>query len=272
MKFFTILICLNLCLLCFNSAATPELDEIINSDETAEEKGLLIAQAVKASDVGWGDMQSDLVMILKNSKGSESKRELRSKVLEVEGDGDKGLSIFDTPADIKGTALLTFSHVLEPDDQWIYLPALKRVKRINSRNKSGPFMGSEFAYEDMSSFEVEKYDYKFINKEAYDGKECYVIENYPKDEYSGYSKRVLWVDADKLVVQKIDFYDKKDNLLKTLTAHEYQLYLEKYWRPSELKMQNHITGKSTDLFWSNYEFNVGLTDQDFNTNTLKRFK
>ncbi|MCK5812618.1 MAG: outer membrane lipoprotein-sorting protein, partial [Cocleimonas sp.] len=110
--------------------------------ETPQEKGLRIATEADNSDLGFGDTTADMMMTLKNRAGQTSTRKISSKVLEVKGDGDKSLSLFDTPADVKGTSMLTFSHGLNPDDQWLYLPALKRVKRINSRNKSGPFMGS----------------------------------------------------------------------------------------------------------------------------------
>ena len=129
--------------------------------ETPEEKGFAIAVAADKRDTGFVTQTADLVMTLRNRQGQESTRYIRTRTLEVEGDGDKALSIFDRPADIKHTAVLTFSHGLEPDDQWLYLPALKRVKRINSRNKSGPFVGSEFAFEDLGSQEVEKYSYKY---------------------------------------------------------------------------------------------------------------
>ncbi|HCM05717.1 MAG TPA: outer membrane lipoprotein-sorting protein, partial [Oceanospirillales bacterium] len=124
---------------------------------SAEQQGLAIAKERKARDLGWGDSTSSVIMTLRNAQGEESIREMRMKSLEVANDGDKGLTIFDTPKDVKGTAFLNFSHIEKSDDQWLYLPALKRVKRISSRNKSGPFMGSEFAYEDLSSFEIEKY-------------------------------------------------------------------------------------------------------------------
>jgi hypothetical protein len=109
--------------------------------QSPEEKGLEIAMAAKAYDRGFTDFTANMVMTLKNKSGQTSKRLIRIRSLEVEGDGDKSLSIFDEPADVKGTKMLTYSHGLEADDQWLYLPALKKVKRISSRNKSGPFMG-----------------------------------------------------------------------------------------------------------------------------------
>ncbi len=130
--------------------------------ETAEQQGLAIAREADLRDSGYVAYTNDVKMILRNKHGRESIREIRSKTLEVENDGDKSLTVFDRPRDVKGTALLSFTHKEGPDDQWLYLPALKRVKRIASDNKSGPFMGSEFAYEDITSQEVEKYTYKFI--------------------------------------------------------------------------------------------------------------
>ena len=125
--------------------------------QTPEEKGLEIAVEADRRDTGFHDSTATMAMLLKNRRGDESTRDIRVRTLEQKNDGDKSLTIFDRPADVKGTAFLSFTHKSGPDDQWLYLPALKRVKRISSRNKSGPFMGSEFAYEDLSSQEVEKY-------------------------------------------------------------------------------------------------------------------
>ena len=238
--------------------------------ETAEEKGMAIAVESKQRDLGWGDMKAEMLMVLRNSQGQESVREIRLKSLEQENDGDKSLSIFDKPLDVKGTAFLSFSHPVGADDQWLYLPALKRVKRIASRNKSGPFMGSEFAYEDLTSFEVEKYTYKYINDEACGDENCFVVEQYPVDKFSGYTRRLVWIDQSEYRVQKVEFYDRKNALLKTLTNHDYKQYLGKHWRADMMKMVNHQTNKSTDLKWNNYEFNTGLSSKDFNKNTLKR--
>ena len=212
-------------------------------------------------------------MTLRNKHGKESKRAIRSKTLEVTGDGDKSLSIFDTPRDVKGTAFLSFSHKVGDDEQWLYLPALKRVKRINSRNKSGSFMGSEFAYEDIASQEVEKYTYKHLGEEEYNGQLCFVGESYPVDKKnSGYTKRVTWLDKAEYRVQKVEYYDRKKSLLKTLTSIGYQQYLGKYWRADQMEMINHQTGKSTSLLWSNYSFQTGLTDKDFTSTSLKRIR
>lgn len=238
--------------------------------QTPEEKGLTIAKAIKARDLGWGDSQAELTMILRDRKGREVVRQMRSKSLEVDGDGDKGLTIFDTPLDVKGTSFLSFSHIEGNDDQWLFLPALKRVKRIASRNKSGPFLGSEFAFEDLSSFEVEKNTYKYLRDEDLNGLNCYVVEMDPVDPYSGYTRVQAWVDQDHYRVHKIDFYDRRDTLLKTLTVEGYQLYKEKYWRADRQMMVNHKNGKSTEIEIKNLRFDTGLTSADFNENKLAR--
>ncbi len=237
---------------------------------SAEARGLAIAQEADRRDTGWIDQTAEMKMILRNRQGEESTRELRTKTLEVEGDGDKGLTIFDHPRDVKGTAFLSYSHATRPDDQWLYLPALKRVKRIASKNKSGPFMGSEFAYEDLSSQEVAKYSYRFLREEVLDGRPAFVVERYPQYEHSGYTRQVVWIDQEMYQPLKIEFYDRKDSLLKTLTISGYRQYLGRYWRPDRMDMVNHQTGKSTTLLWSNYRFRTGLTDRDFDRNALKR--
>ncbi len=240
--------------------------------QTPEEKGLAIAKEMDRRDTGWGDQQADLEMILRNRQGKESRRIIRTRTLEVQGDGDKGLTIFDTPNDVKGTAFLSFTHATRPDDQWLYLPALKRVKRIASSNKSGPFMGSEFAYEDLTSQEVAKYTYKWLRDEKLDGRDTFVIERYPAYKYSGYTRQVVWVDKTIYQPLKVEFYDRKNAMLKTLTFHDYKQYLNKYWRADRMEMVNHQTGKSTTLIWKNYRFKTGLTDRDFDRNSLKRVR
>ena len=235
-----------------------------------EQKGLDISMEAKKRDLGWQDSTADMVMLLRNKQGQESIREIKIKSLEVHGDGDKSLTIFNKPRDVKGTAFLSFSHPVAADEQWLFLPALKRVKRISSRNKSGPFMGSEFAFEDLSSFEVEKYSYKYLGVEQLNGVTNFKVEQYPVDENSGYTRRIVWLDTLEYRINKIDFYDRKDSLLKTLTFSGYKQYLAKHWRADIQEMINHQNGKSTELKWTNYDFKTGLNDSDFNRNSLKR--
>lgn len=256
---------MRLCLIVLLTLLQPELFA-----ETPEEKGLAIAIEADKRDTGWVDQTANLYMILKNKQGQESRRSLVINTLEVQGDGDKSLTIFNSPADVKGTAFLSYTHALKPDDQWLFLPALKRVKRISSANKSGPFVGSEFAYEDISSQEVEKYSYKWLRDEQLDGRDSFVIERYPRYENSGYTRMIVWMDKEMYQPLKLDFYDRKDSLFKTLHFRGYQQYSGQFWRPDVMDMSNHLNGKSTSLEWNNYKFGNGFTDRDFDRNTLKR--
>ncbi|UTW49294.1 outer membrane lipoprotein-sorting protein [Bacterioplanoides sp. SCSIO 12839] len=250
--------------------STSWLQALELEGKSPQEQGYAVAAERKQRDSGWQDSQSSVIMTLRNAQGEESVREMRMKSLEVQNDGDKGLTIFDQPRDVKGTAFLSFSHVNKADDQWLYLPALKRVKRIASRNKSGPFMGSEFSYEDLSSFELEKYQFTLLGEESVNGLDCYKVEQIPTDKYSGYTRQIVWLDKTEFRAQKVEFYDRKKSLLKTLTFADYQQYLDQYWRPLTMLMVNHQTKKSTDLKTLSLEFKTGLKDSDFNKATLKR--
>lgn len=238
--------------------------------DEAEDKGLQIAQEIERRDTGWGDQSARVEMLLRNRQGQESRRELRIRALEITGDGDQSLTVFDSPRDIAGTAFLSYTHALKPDDQWLFLPALKRVKRIASANKSGPFVGSEFAYEDLSSNEVQKYRYRWLRDEVLDGRDTHVLEELPAYQHSGYTRRMVWIDRERMQPLKVEFYDRKDALLKTLTFTEYAQYLDRYWRAGRMSMVNHQTGKGTDLTWHDYAFRTGLSARDFDQNALRR--
>jgi hypothetical protein len=237
---------------------------------TAGERGLEIAREADRRDSGWGDQSADLRMVLRNRHGEESTREIRSLLLEGQGDGDKLLVVFDRPRDVQGTAFLTYTHPTGPDDQWLFLPALERVKRIASNNKSGPFMGSEFAYEDLASQEVEKYTHRYLRDERIDGRPAFVVERLPLDASSGYARQAVWYDQLEYRPERIEYYDRKNELLKTLTFRSYRRHLDRFWRADEMFMENHQTGKSTTLYWTRYQFRTGLSDRDFDQSSLKR--
>lgn len=240
----------------------------VSAGATPEERGLEIALEMDKRDAGFADQSSAIQMILRNRQGEESRRMVRARALEVEGDGDKTLVLFDNPPDVEGTAFLSYTHSTRPDDQWLYLPALKRIKRINSVNKSGPFVGSEFAYEDLTSQEVDRYTYKYVRDEPHEDRPSLVVERYPAYEYSGYTRQVVWVDREIYRPVKIEYYDRKNALLKTLTYHDYRPYFERFWRPDRMEMVNNQTGKSTTLLWKDYGFRQGLTDRDFDQTRL----
>ena len=244
------------------------------ADDVSKNKGHEIAARSDRSDTGFESSEVEAVMTLTNKAGRTSTRELSFKTLERESEdvGDKGLTIFATPRDVKGTALLSHAKILAPDDQWLYLPALKRVKRISSANKSGPFVGSEFAFEDFTSTELNKYSYDYKGEDTLDGMKVDIIERFPLYKNSGYTRQISYIDQDVFQVRKIDFYDRKNSLLKTLTLSDHREYEGGVWRAHTLTMINHITGKSTTLAYGDYKFKTGLADKDFTKGILKRIR
>ena len=237
------------------------------SAQTAEERGLQIAKAAEEADLGFKSSSVELKMILKNKNGQTSERSMTTRTLELTEDGDKSLIAFNSPKDVRGTATLTFTHKVGADDQWLYLPSIKRVKRISSNNKSGPFVGSEFAYEDLSSQEVEKYTYKFLEQKG----SLLLVEQDPVDPKSGYTRRIVTYNKDKgYRIEKVEFYDRKNALLKTLTYSDYKLYKNKFWRAGTFNMVNHQSNKETLLKFSEYNFGIDLSDDDFSQVALQR--
>lgn len=242
--------------------------------ETPEERGSAVAARSDRSDRGFGDSAVTLEMVLRNEAGREARRSLTIRTLEVQDEarGDLSLVVFDSPPDVAGTALLSHSRILEGDDQWLYLPALKRVKRISSVNKSGPFVGSELAFEDLTALELGKFDYRHLGEEPCGERLCDVVERVPRYEHSGYSRQKAWIDREVFQVRKVEYYDRKDTLLKTLTLDDYRRYDEGWWRAHRLSMVNHVTGKSTELRYGDYAFGLGLDETDFSPGALQRLR
>ena len=265
----------------FAAIATPaalaqdiDLPDWVDSD--SERQGYEIAMRSDNSDNGFGDSRVEARMVLRNAAGQETSRELSFQTLERADNtvGDKSVVVFHTPADVEGTALLSHARILEPDDQWLYLPALARVRRISSANKSGPFVGSEFAFEDFTAVELNKYEHNYVSSGDVEiGGETMtvdVVERFPRYENSGYSRQVSYIDQDIYQIRRIEFFDRRGDLLKTLDLTDYREYGDGIWRAHALTMTNHQTGKSTELVYSDYEFGVGLSDNDFVRGVLER--
>jgi outer membrane lipoprotein-sorting protein len=248
--------------------------QAIDSSVPPAERGRAIAREVERREQGFGDTVTELTMTLTNAEGRERTRRLTWRTLEVNepDEGDKSLTVFHEPRDIGGTAFLSHTHIDRDDDQWLYLPALKRVKRIPSTNKSSAFVGSEFSYEDLLSDEVEKFTYRWLKDEGCGEWQCHVVERRPRYENSGYTKQVIWIDQREFRAVRIEYYDKKERLQKTLEFEDYRHYLERHWRAHIMRMVNHQTKKTTTLSFSTFEFQTGLTARDFDPSVLRRLR
>jgi outer membrane lipoprotein-sorting protein len=133
-------------------------------------------------------------------------------------------------------------------------------------------MGSEFAFEDMTSFEIEKFSFNFVEEQTFEDRETWVVEQTPIDEYSGYTKQKVWIDKEYHYVVQVEFYDRKNDLLKTLNVSEYKRYNDKFWRAHRSEMYNQQTSKSTVLIINDIRFDTGLKESDFNSNKLRNVR
>jgi hypothetical protein len=237
--------------------------------ESAAEKGLAIVREAERRSQGWVDSVADARMILRDRQGNASVRRMELRSLEAGPgtDGGRTLLFFRSPPDVDGTALLTHSHATRDDDQWLYLPEIKRVKRISGSGKSGSFMGSEFSYEDLASQEVDKFKHKLLGEEDLGGRKTWKIERTPVDPRSGYSKQTLWIDQQYMQGVKIDFYDRKGELLKTLTLEGMKPY-GKWFRADKLVMVNRQTKKESHLTFANRKLGTELKAKDFESDGL----
>lgn len=253
------------------SAMAQTADEL-NSDDP-KIRGYAIAERSDKTDAGFGASSVDLTMTLADPRGRETVRELQidTREKEGEGSGDWSVTRFFSPPDVEGTALLSQARILDSDDQWLYLPALRRVKRISSSNKSGPFVGSEFAFEDLTASELGKYEYIYLGTETLeDGTEVDKLQCNPAYERSGYTKLHCYFDTTTYQARRLEFFDRGGNLLKTLDLLDYRQYPDGYYRSHRQVMQNHLTGKSTTLTFGDFNFDVDLDKRDFEPSALDR--
>jgi outer membrane lipoprotein-sorting protein len=208
-----------------------------------------------------------MTLTLINAQGQESVRKLSFQGVEEADRREKTVIHFEFPPDVKGTALLTHERGAEDDDQWLYLPAIKRTKRIASSNKSGSFMGSEFAYEDMVVRQLDKYSFRYLGDETVDGKDCYVIEQTPKNASSGYSKMIRWRMKDSLQELRTDYYDRKGELLKQRAMSGHHL-VDGFWRAARISVKNVQTSKASTLSFDDVKLKVDLPAHRF---TVQQF-
>jgi outer membrane lipoprotein-sorting protein len=224
-----------------------------------------------ADDRYTGDTaQYKLSMTLSSGRGAPRVREV-SYYFKDYGDTDKILMVFQSPRDVAGTGYLSFSYDDEArdDDMWLYLPAMRRVKRITGSGKNDDFMGTDFSYEDMGSRSLAKDTFNFQGEEAIDGEACRVVEALPKDKSDPYGRRVVWVRKDSHVIAAADYYDRQGKLLKTLRVSGIQK-IDNIWTALKMEMTNVQDKHSTVIEISEIKFNLPLADNLFAVTELER--
>ncbi|MEA1987480.1 MAG: outer membrane lipoprotein-sorting protein [Candidatus Marinimicrobia bacterium] len=231
--------------------------------------GLQIIQKVYNRSTG-NDQTADLTMSLINSRGDERIREIK-QFLKDTNDMEKKIMFFTTPADVYNTSFMNWSYDEDgkDDDQWIYLPALKRVKRISSDSKSDYFMGSDFTYDDLGDRQPTADTHKLLREEEIDGEMCFVVESIPREEEYMYSKTIAWIVKDKWIGMKKEFYDEDDDHLKTLSVKKYKK-IDGFWIILQSEMHNIQKEHKTIMKLENVKINTGISDNKFTERMLKR--
>ena len=215
------------------------------------------------------DMTADLEMILTNSRGSTRERSITQYSIDT-GDVDKKLMFFLAPADVKDTSFMSWSYDdARDDDQWIYLPALRRVKRISSDSKNDRFMGSDFTYDDLGERHPEEDRHTILREESYQGEPSYVIESVPVGDDDAFSKTVVWIAKDKWIGLKREYYNDKGEAYKVLNIDEFKK-IDGYWVITDMLMEDLDRDHSTRLKMDNVKFDTGLTDSFFSERQMKR--
>jgi len=237
----------------------------------AQEKltGLQVMEKVYNRPTG-EDMEANLTMILINANGDQRVREIKQFSRDF-GKVEKKIMFFIKPADVRNTSFMNWSYddPNKDDDQWIYLPALKKVKRISSDSKSDYFMGSDFTYDDLGDRHPDQDDHKLLREETVDGEACYVVESIPKDEDYMYSRTVTWIIKDKWIGLKKEFYDEDEELLKTLSVKKYEK-IKDFWTILHSEMHNVQKDHTTKMQLENMVIDGGVPDNKFTERMMRR--
>lgn len=251
---------------------------VFAEEPVSNEAGIELAKAVYDRPNG-DDFSALLVMQLQSKDGNPRQRELYSYGKEKGGGERWSLMRFIKPDDVRGTGLLTQDHPGDESDQWLYLPALKKVRRISSSRKGGRFVGSDFFYEDLMDREVEM-DHHFLKGKGSVGKvPCDLLVSVPKDpDNSVYSKRVSCIYSKILVPLSVELFEKgRDKPSKKMTARKIKK-IQGVWTILESTMYDLKTGHKTQLITQKIKYDQGLPDQLFTRRDLtdasfeKRFR
>jgi len=232
----------------------------------AEITGKQIMEDVYNNPTG-DDMQGELTMTLTNKQGESRVRTLK-QYIKYGDEMDKKIMFFMAPADVRGTSFMNWSYADgRDDDQWIYLPALKRTKRISSDGKSDYFMGSDFTYDDLGDRHPNEDTHTLLREETLDEKACWVVESIPKEEDYMYSKTITWVMKDNYLGLRREFYDEDGVLLKILTIHKFD-NIDGFWTILETEMKNVQKDHKTNMAFNNVQINQGIPDSRFTERSM----
>ena len=241
--------------------------EILLADEASEAKGLEVAKIIEEAGKKYDSDSSDMEMILIDAHGSKVSRSLKGETLEGSDSDGKSLLEFISPADVKGTKLLTHSHKTKDDEQWLFLPSLKRKKRISGGARSGSFMGSEFSFEDLSNGSVEKFNFDLLSE----SESQWVLKRVSKKR-SGYSKQVMKISKKYSNPVEVEYYNRRGDLLKVAEFSEWKKFTvgkKEFFKAMKIHMKNKLTNKQSIFSWSNRSLGGKIKSSKFSPARLR---
>lgn len=229
--------------------------------------GREVAERMDSRDMG-ETTHAMVEMRLVNARG-----ETRTRAIEQYGrdtpEGMRNVIVFHRPASVEGTRFLTVENRGRDNDQWIYLPALGRVRRITGGESSDSFMGTDFTYDDIAGRDIDDYEYELLREERLGNRDTYVVESVPLPGTSSqYSRIVQYVDRESWIPVKIELYDRRGELLKVNRVHRMER-VQGYWTIIENTMENVQTGHRTELQVRNFRYNREIPEGVFTVNFLE---
>jgi hypothetical protein len=214
---------------------------------------------------------SELTMKLVNKRNRVRERRIKSYSMDI-GKDTKKIMFFNYPGDVKGTGFLTWDYdeIGKDDDKWLYLPAMKKTRRISgSSAKTDYFMGSDFTYDDMGKRNVDEDTHKTLKEETVEGQKCWVIESTSKDKRDIYTKKISYIRQDNYVAVKVKYYDRLNKLHRILNLSEIEK-IDGFWIAQKLHMENVQNKHKTILEIKNPKFNIKLKSNNFTVSKLKK--
>ncbi|WP_260292065.1 outer membrane lipoprotein-sorting protein [Sedimenticola hydrogenitrophicus] len=229
----------------------------------------IIARSLETFYYAGDDQRTRATMRLVNPQGKERRRVMTLLRKDLGGEGEQRYYIyFHEPADVKGTTFMVWKYPAREDDRWIFIPAIKLVRRIAADDKRSSFVGSDFTYEDVSGREVGDESHSLLDETDLDGRPVYRIESVPKAKVD-YVRRLSWIDRERWVPLKEEYYDGRGELLRTFTADAVR-EVDGHWTVTQRTMRDAQSGHHTEVVYDEVGYGIGLEADLFSERYLQR--
>ena len=228
----------------------------------------VVRHSLDAFYAAGSDMRVHVSMVLINQQGGERKRELTMLRKNMGSGGEQRYFMyFHAPPDVKGTTFLVWKYPAKDDDRWIYIPAIKLVRRIAASDRRSSFVGSDFTYEDVSGRDVSDETSTLLRSDTLEDRPCYVVEGRPVGS-ADYARRVSWIDSERWIPLQEEYFDSRGQKIRVFTADRVE-EIGKHWTVTRRTMRNLQTGQRTEVAFQDASYDLGLPDNLFTERTLR---